>query len=96
MADSQQIDLALDALKSDERPRIYWYKGPPPAIGWWPASQGSDIHSIRYWDGEFWGWYVKDTESIPPSTAWTHQAPNQAAIRWTLRTNHQNWPMEKP
>jgi hypothetical protein len=31
-----------------------WHKGPPPSIGWWPASTCRDCNALRWWDGEFW------------------------------------------
>ena len=31
-----------------------WHKGPPPEIGWWPASKRKDDQAIRWWNGEFW------------------------------------------
>jgi len=32
-----------------------WRKGPPPSIGWWPASTARDAKCFRWWDGEYWG-----------------------------------------
>ena len=31
-----------------------WHKGPPPEIGWWPASLCENNKLLRWWDGEFW------------------------------------------
>jgi hypothetical protein len=31
-----------------------WHKGPPPSIGWWPASTCRDPESLRWWDGKGW------------------------------------------
>lgn len=31
-----------------------WRKGPPPEIGWWPASVTQDPESIRWWNGAAW------------------------------------------
>ena len=31
-----------------------WHKGPPPEIGWWPASVFQDKEVIRWWDGQYW------------------------------------------
>lgn len=33
-----------------------WHKGPPPEIGWWPASVSRNDLSIRWWNGECWSW----------------------------------------
>jgi hypothetical protein len=32
-----------------------WHRGPPPEIGWWPASTACDPNSIRWWNGKRWG-----------------------------------------
>jgi hypothetical protein len=32
-----------------------WHKGPPPSIGWWPASSCRDKECLRWWDGKHWG-----------------------------------------
>lgn len=31
-----------------------WRSGPPPEVGWWPASVLRDPNWIRHWDGEHW------------------------------------------
>jgi hypothetical protein len=31
-----------------------WHKGPPPSIGWWPASVSRDPDAYRYYNGEWW------------------------------------------
>jgi hypothetical protein len=31
-----------------------WHKGPPPSIGWWPASYSRDPDAHRYYNGEWW------------------------------------------
>ena len=31
-----------------------WHKGPPPEIGWWPASVYKDKYSLRWWNGKYW------------------------------------------
>jgi hypothetical protein len=39
-----------------------WRSGPPPEIGWWPASCIRDIHMLRWWDGNNWSRYAFDRE----------------------------------
>jgi hypothetical protein len=34
--------------------KLVWRKGPPPEIGWWPASVQKHYVSIRWWDGKCW------------------------------------------
>jgi hypothetical protein len=31
-----------------------WHKGPPPSIGWWPASVTRDHAVLRWWNGQWW------------------------------------------
>jgi hypothetical protein len=37
-----------------------WHKGPPPSIGWWPASIVHDPSILRWWDGMRWSMAVDD------------------------------------
>lgn len=34
--------------------KIKWNSGPPPSIGWWPASIRRDPNYLRWWDGLAW------------------------------------------
>jgi hypothetical protein len=36
-----------------------WHKGPPPSIGWWPASFLMDADVIRWWNGEVWSIHAR-------------------------------------
>jgi hypothetical protein len=40
------IDLKTTKLK--------WRSGPPPSIGWWPASFARVTGVYRWWDGRRW------------------------------------------
>lgn len=31
-----------------------WRSGPPPSVGWWPASLWGNEHCLRWWDGSVW------------------------------------------
>lgn len=31
-----------------------WHKGPPPSIGWWPASRHRNPDILRWWNGKSW------------------------------------------
>lgn len=39
-----------------------WRKGPPPSIGWWPASCCRNPRALRWWDGRRWSWAVAHDE----------------------------------
>jgi len=45
-----------------------WHKGPPPSIGWWPASNCRTPNAHRWWNGERWS-----------AVAWPKNAANTAA-----------------
>jgi len=63
-----------------------WHKGPPPEIGWWPASYSRDPYCLRWWNGNVWS-----QEARPLDTA--EQAAAQAKfeclcsddMEWTER-----------
>ncbi len=38
--------------------RIKWNLGPPPSIGWWPASKHRNPTVLRWWNGERWSMAV--------------------------------------
>jgi hypothetical protein len=68
-----------------------WHKGPPPSIGWWPASVQKDADSLRWWDGQRWS-----ASAGRASPVWNvHIAANTpcltpASIEWTERPEW--WP----
>lgn len=37
-----------------------WHSGPPPSIGWWPASCQKDSTILRWWNGKYWSEGVGD------------------------------------
>jgi hypothetical protein len=68
-----------------------WHKGPPPSVGWWPASYWEDKNVLRWWNGKYWS---------RPAEAWfeLHQVAatadikdaSQDSIEWTDRPA--SWP----
>ena len=46
-----------------------WHSGPPPSVGWWPASRWRDSSRLRWWDGFTWS-----------EAAWVGSSELQAAI----------------
>jgi hypothetical protein len=51
-----------------------WRKGPPPSVGWWPASYWQDKSVLRWWNGKYWS---------RPAEAWfeLHQVAATAYIK---------------
>jgi hypothetical protein len=68
-----------------------WFSGPPPSIGWWPASVVEDDSALRWWNGEFWSQSAYE-ESPPWHAAFLAEqfSSNQEAIQWTHRPA--SWP----
>lgn len=68
-----------------------WHKGPPPSIGWWPASVRRDSSALRWWNGEYWSVGVLEgfsTEEIV--LAAETRATNGPLIEWQHRPK--SWP----
>ncbi len=63
-----------------------WHKGPPPSIGWWPASVWRDPESLRYYNGEWWS-----------DPAYSDMTAEEAALRasWRASQNDIEW-TERP
>lgn len=70
-----------------------WHKGPPPSIGWWPASAMRDSTAYRWWDGTTWSlparsWHDIETVERLSNYAVVLRASKQ--IEWTDRPA--DWP----
>lgn len=65
-----------------------WRDGPPPGIGWWPASSVRNLNPIalRWWDGE-WSCVALDSDSpkFAGLVASTRTGHADRDIRWTDR-----------
>ena len=63
-----------------------WRKGPPPSIGWWPASMSRDLDILRWWDGSAWSQpaFCEESAEIAAMSA-EEKSPVQKFIRWTDR-----------
>jgi hypothetical protein len=68
-----------------------WHKGPPPSIGWWPASIERDPEVFRWWNGEWWSIdaYQSNSEKYAEQLA-NRKALWQHSIEWTTRPKW--WP----
>lgn len=61
-----------------------WHKGPPPSIGWWPASVQRDPEAIRWWNGHIWSYNARPEESAKV-------AAQYAAIPTGIVSNSIEW-----
>lgn len=66
-----------------------WRDGPPPEVGWWPASFSRDPKELRHWDGVSWSWFVchSATKGFAGSVASSFRVSplDTCEIQWTDR-----------
>jgi len=68
-----------------------WHKGPPPSLGWWPASRYRSIFAFRWWNGKFWSEVARPGWSAEAAQVKAKKkAADQEAIEWTDRPK--SWP----
>lgn len=69
-----------------------WFSGPPPSVGWWPASNQRWGGSIRWWDGERWSCaaYGRSNEMDAADIAKIPAGCRQGKIEWQHRPA--SWP----
>jgi hypothetical protein len=68
-----------------------WHKGPPPSVGWWPASRLRNPNVLRWWDGSAWSFPV--SIRMTSAQAERHSAKKSdrtCDIEWTERPA--SWP----
>jgi hypothetical protein len=70
-----------------------WNKGPPPSLGWWPASVARDSAAIRWWDGQCWSVLARPNYSAKLAAAQAkikYPEGHQHLIKWSDRPA--SWP----
>ena len=81
-------------IKPPKSEDCIWRSGPPPEIGWWPASsirrmdgrRAPQPEWLRYWDGKAWsvGDFAFQTAEVAAEDAGVRE-PVQYNIFWTDR-----------
>lgn len=69
-----------------------WHRGPPPSVGWWPASFMRSMETLRWWDG-VWSRGVSAGSSAATAARAAiqpEQQPWQSMIEW--RGRPASWP----
>lgn len=69
-----------------------WHKGPPPSIGWWPASAMRNEDVFRWWNGQVWSCAAFPEDSAGTAASWA-EIPDgvpQNTIEWKHRPD--DWP----
>lgn len=70
-----------------------WHSGPPPSVGWWPASTFRYSSSIRWWDGKNWSREAQENMPIQMVLNRAYALPRvvtQDEIEWQHRPA--SWP----
>ena len=68
-----------------------WHKGPPPSVGWWPASWWQDEKVFRWWDGKRWSHPAEEGFELHQVAATAAlKDPSQHEIEWKDRPA--SWP----
>ena len=68
-----------------------WHKGPPPSIGWWPASNCRNPNAHRWWNGEWWSAVAwPDSSAKEVARAARSKDATRDLIEWTDRPA--SWP----
>lgn len=66
-----------------------WHKGPPPSIGWWPASYQRRPEVLRWWNGKEWS-IGAGRFTMNPGYIASVVSPDQSKIEWRHRPD--DWP----
>jgi hypothetical protein len=70
-----------------------WHKGPPPSVGWWPASAYGYDQFVRWWNGSFWSegaWTHEDKHEAKRCASRPAMSDEQRLIKWQHRPA--SWP----
>ena len=71
--------------------KTVWHKGPPPSVGWWPASVCEDSTCIRWWNGKWWSTpCYKNTLLVNVAVKAKMKSVQGPFIYWAKRPA--NWP----
>jgi hypothetical protein len=67
-----------------------WHKGPPPSIGWWPASRRRNSDILRWWNGKSWSTAAHIRMTAKEAAESAYVATFLDDIEWTDRPA--SWP----
>jgi len=70
-----------------------WHKGPPPSIGWWPASVQREKNAIRWWNGIYWSYNAHPLDTAKDAAKYAGMPSGTVSkfIEWADRW----WEIEK-
>ena len=58
------MKLSKHVNRESKNGKLVWHKGPPPHVGWWPASSLRNLEMWRWWDGKAWSCAVSPESSL--------------------------------
>lgn len=67
-----------------------WHKGPPPSVGWWPASVCKDPNAIRWWNGYWWSLTCRPSTPAAFAASAASHPTGATDIEWMDRPD--SWP----
>jgi hypothetical protein len=68
-----------------------WFSGPPPSVGWWPASWHCGENIFRWWNGRYWSAAATEDNTAPRADMQARmKASMQERIKWRHRPK--SWP----
>lgn len=67
-----------------------WHKGPPPSLGWWPASDRRNAFVLRWWNGKNWSTAVGAWRTAEAAGKAATTPTRGGEIEWRDRPD--NWP----
>lgn len=72
-------------IKPPSGDEVEWFSGPPPDVGWWPASANEFADVLRWWDGERWSAGILPDASCGRAGHAATVPAGIKGIRWTHR-----------
>jgi len=85
------MTFELNLRDLDEWVDETWHSGPPPSVGWWPASTMENESVIRWWNGTYWSFPLDRLCRPHEITLYSSlESSCQRTIRWRHRPK--NWP----
>lgn len=81
----------MTAKAKAKKSKPVWRSGPPPSLGWWPASLSRDVNVLRWWNGRTWSDGVSIVHSAEVAGAMAcREIFSRLRIEWTDRPS--DWP----
>lgn len=72
-------------IKPPDSHECTWRSGPPPEVGWWPASTSQNPELLRWWNGKFWSDYAVDGDVSRFAAICAKEPAYSDGIKWTDR-----------